>query len=177
MNPARCENRMGSQEVGHLRKHGDDLQDHYVRCSAGALVRNGKVLLVKRSPEALFYPDVWDLFGGHIEGKESSEEALRREALEELGIHIESFRLLGTVHDPMEQAEIVVFAISEWRGEPTNAAPNEHSEIGWFEAGRLPASTALEGYGELVVQGIATNFDDSSGVRGGESLGQRSEKK
>ena len=32
-----------------------------------------------------FYPGVWDLFGGHIEGKESPEDALRREAMEELG--------------------------------------------------------------------------------------------
>ena len=127
------------------------------------MIRNGRVLLVKRSPESRYYPDVWDLFGGHIKGGESSEKALRREAFEELGIEIESFRVLGTVHDPVEQAEIVVFAVSSWRGEPTNAAPNEHSEIGWFDADRLPASAALDGYGKLVVQAIAMRSGDSSG--------------
>ena len=33
------------------------------------------------------------MFGGHIEGEESSEDALRREALEELQVEIESFHL------------------------------------------------------------------------------------
>ena len=47
------------------------------RCVAGALISDGKVRLVKRSPQSRFYPDVWDLFGGHIKEGESSENALR----------------------------------------------------------------------------------------------------
>ena len=74
------------------------------RCVTGALVRDGKVLLVKRAPHMRFYPDVWDLFGGHIEGDESPEGALRREAMEELGIEFESFHPLGSIHDPVEPA-------------------------------------------------------------------------
>ena len=122
------------------------------RCVAGALIHDGKILLVRRSPQRRFYPDVWDLFGGHIEGEESAEDALRREALEELRVEIESFRVLGTIHDPVESAEITVFAISEWKGEPVNAAPDEHIEISWFEAERLPCSIALDSYGELAIQ-------------------------
>ena len=45
-------------------------------CVAGAVIRDGKVLLVHRSPSARSYPDVWDLFGGHVDGCESLEEAL-----------------------------------------------------------------------------------------------------
>ena len=60
------------------------MQAPLARCAAGALIRDGKVLLVKRAPWMRFYPDVWDLFGGHIEGEESAEDALRREAMEEL---------------------------------------------------------------------------------------------
>ena len=60
------------------------MQAPIARCAAGALIRDGTVLLVKRSPQMRFYPDVWDLFGGHVEGGESSEDALRREAMEEL---------------------------------------------------------------------------------------------
>ena len=56
------------------------------RCVAGALVRDGKVLLVQRSPQVRHYPGVWDLMGGHVEGDESLEDALRREALEELQV-------------------------------------------------------------------------------------------
>ena len=126
-----------------------------VRCVAGALISDGKVLLVKRSQQSRFYPDVWDLFGGHVEGEESLENALRREALEELQVEIESFRLLGRVHDPVEPADIMVFAISAWKGEPINAAPDEHSQIGWFAVDALPdSSAALDAYRELVVRAL-----------------------
>ncbi len=127
------------------------------RCVAGALISDGKVLLVKRSPQSRFYPDVWDLFGGHVNEGESSENALRREALEELHVEIESFRLLGTVHDPVEPAEIMVFAVLAWKGEPVNAAPDEHSQIGWFAVDALPDSAAPDTYREFLVRAVAVS--------------------
>ena len=54
------------------------------RCVVGALIRKGRVLLVKRSPRVRHYPGVWDLMRGRVEGDESLEDALRREAFEEL---------------------------------------------------------------------------------------------
>jgi len=124
-------------------------------CVAGAMVRDGRVLLAKRSPTARHYPDVWDLFGGHVEEGESLEEALRREAREELDVELESFHPLGTVHDPVEPAQITIFAVTAWRGEPFNAAPEEHSAMGWFSADELPDSSGLEAYRRLVVQALA----------------------
>ena len=67
------------------------------RCITAALIHDGKILLVERTPHRKVYPAVWDLPGGHIEGEESPEKGLRREAREELGIEIESFHLLGQV--------------------------------------------------------------------------------
>ncbi len=125
------------------------------RCVASVLIRDGKVLLVKRLPRRKVYPDLWDLPGGHIEGDESAEEALRREAREELGIDVAEYRELGTVLDPVEPADIDVFAIVAWRGEPTNAAPDEHSEIGWFKEDRLPESAALDCYRKEVIEAMA----------------------
>ena len=122
-------------------------------------MRDGKVLLVKRAPDMRFYPDVWDLFGGHVEGGESLEDALRREAMEELGIAIESFHPLGTYDDPVEPAEVSVFAVTAWKGEPVNAAPDEHTDIGWYSADELPASDGLDAYRGLVVQAIAASSD------------------
>lgn len=115
------------------------------------------MLLVKRSPQKKFYPDVWDLFGGYIEGSETPEEALCREAHEELLVEVESYCRLGKVHDPLEQAEITVFAISAWRGVPINAAPDEHAQINWFSADELPNSAGLDLYRELVLQAVAMN--------------------
>ncbi len=122
---------------------------------ASVLIRDDKVLLVKRLPRRKVYPGLWDLPGGHIEGDESAEEALRREAREELGVEIQEYRELGTVLDPVEPADIDVFAISKWRGEPMNAAPDEHSEIGWFTADKLPESAALDCYRKEVLEAMA----------------------
>ncbi len=138
-------------------------QASIVQCVVGALISDGKVLLVKRSPQLRFYPGVWDLFGGHLEGEESPEDALRREALEELQVEIESFQLLGAIHDPVEPAEIMIFAVSKWKGEPINAAPDEHTQIGWFHADGLPASAGLDAYRDLVVQAIGMNSDGFAG--------------
>ena len=150
---------MRSAEFEHNKESDAKEPAQITRCVAGALIRDGKILLVRRSPQRRFYPDVWDLFGGHIEGDETAEDALRREALEELQVEIESFRVLGTIYDPVESAEITVFAVSEWTGEPVNAAPDEHSEISWFEAERLPCSIALDGYGELAVQAAVASSE------------------
>ena len=48
-----------------------------------ALVRDGRVLLVHRTPHRHAYPGVWDLPGGHVE---PGETALTRELREELGV-------------------------------------------------------------------------------------------
>ena len=103
-------------------------------------------------PSKRHYPDVWDLFGGHVEGGESPEEALRREAREELGIEVLATRWLGQIHDPIEPAAVQVYAVASWKGEPVNAAPEEHTEVRWFGAGELPASEALDAYGTLLVR-------------------------
>ncbi len=110
-----------------------------------------------------FYPDVWDLFGGHVEAGEAPEDALRREAMEELGVEIESFHLLGTIYDPVEPAEVLVFVVPGWKGEPLNAAPDEHTQIGWFTVEELPASVGLDAYRELVVQAMGQNVGESAG--------------
>ena len=49
----------------------------------GALVREGRVLLVHRRPDKRAYPDMWDLPGGLIERGESELGALTRELHEE----------------------------------------------------------------------------------------------
>jgi len=54
----------------------------------------GRVLLQHRD-DTMVFPDYWVLFGGGIEGDETPEEAVRREAKEELGIELGDIRLFG----------------------------------------------------------------------------------
>ncbi len=98
----------------------------------------------------------WGPFGGHVERGEELEQALRREAREELGIDVRTFRRLGKIHDPkdIEPAVIHVYTVLSWDGEPANAAPEEHTEARWFRVGELPVSEALDAYRALIPEAL-----------------------
>lgn len=107
-----------------------------VAIAVAALVRDQRVLLGHRHPGRRWYPDCWDLVGGHIEAGESPEEALIRECAEELGISVLALRPIPMAFtDP--GIEMHAFAVERWAGEPVNAAPEEHDQIGWFDAAEL----------------------------------------
>ena len=65
----------------------------------GLLVRHGTLLLGKRSPQRTLAPNVWDVFGGHVEPGESAKAALARELDEELGIQATHVSLLEVFDD------------------------------------------------------------------------------
>ena len=105
-------------------------------CVAAFVVEGKKILLGKRSANRAFYPNVWDVFGGHIEPDESREDALRRELLEELGIAPIEMRFLLTVDEP-DRAAIGdgvyhFYLVAAHAGEPRNLQPDEHARIEWF---------------------------------------------
>ena len=101
---------------------------------AAALFRGTQVLLCHRSPTRRWYPDVWDLPGGHVEVAESPRAALLRELREELGVHVRDDQVASLPHHELVDSGLAlsVWRIDSWVGEPVNAAPDEHDEIGWF---------------------------------------------
>jgi 8-oxo-dGTP diphosphatase len=107
-----------------------------VRIALALLVRDGRVLLVHRSPSRRAYADCWDLAGGHIEPGESPLTAVERECQEELGVRILQARPMPfTVAD--RALEVHAFLVTRWEGEPSNAAPDEHDDLRWFDADQL----------------------------------------
>jgi mutator protein MutT len=107
---------------------------------AAVLVEDRHVLLTHRSPTRVAYPNVWDLPGGHIEAGESTTQAITRELHEELGI-IVSASHVETLAPPLiatSDLRLTVCRIHLWQGEPINACPAEHDQIGWFALGDLP---------------------------------------
>ncbi len=107
-----------------------------------ALVRDGRVLLVHRSPDRHAYPNVWDLHGGHVEPGETERVALAREVREELGVRIapDSATPLCRfdVGRDEETVRIHAWRVGEWEGTPANLAPEEHDDMGWFGLDTLP---------------------------------------
>jgi 8-oxo-dGTP diphosphatase len=111
------------------------------RIVAGAMIKDGRILLCHRSPNRRWYPDVWDLPGGHVESGETSTEALKRELLEELGVSVRSLARhpLDRVRTP--EFELDIWPVTDWHGTPANLVPDEHDAIAWFAAEDL---TTLE---------------------------------
>ena len=136
---------------------------------AGAVISDGRVLLVRRSPASRINPDVWDLFGGHVNPGEHPDDALRREASEELGIEVHGLVLLGSVYIEAGPVVVHVYEVSSWSGKPVNAAPEEHVEVRWFGANDFPLRQAWNVYGDLVVEALdysASQCDRRSSARG-----------
>lgn len=112
-----------------------------MRATAGAaLIREGRVLLGRRSPHLTYSPDVWDVFGGHCEPGEAIETTLHRELKEELDVVPTDLELLAVLDEPDPgrhgPARHALFVVRAWAGEPA-ARGDEHSEIRWFEAADL----------------------------------------
>lgn len=115
---------------------GQVAQRHEV--AAGALVRGDAVLLCHRHPDRRWYPNVWDVPGGHIEHGESPIDALVRELHEELGITIDPSQAVRVLRSsPTPDLTIEIWAIASWDGDIINAAPDEHDEIRWFHTDEL----------------------------------------
>jgi 8-oxo-dGTP diphosphatase len=107
---------------------------------AALLVRDGRVLLCHRSTGRRWFPDVWDLPGGHIDPGETPIEALVRELEEEVGISIKE---PGAAVARVVESKFVmrIWLIEQWVGDPINASPAEHDDLGWFslaEAEEMP---------------------------------------
>ncbi|HSL47100.1 MAG TPA: NUDIX hydrolase [Anaerolineales bacterium] len=107
---------------------------------AAFIVQADRILLGQRSPRRDFYPNVWDVFGGHIEPEEQPDQTLVRETEEELGITPVQWTKLEIIRDsvpdrdnmPYHDLIVHVYCVVDWSGTPVNRQPEEHSVIQWF---------------------------------------------
>lgn len=117
---------------------------------AAVIVDGDRVLLCHRRPDLPWYPDVWDLPGGHIEPGETAATALARELAEELGIEVPTPAGPPMLADHIgSDTHITVWAIDRWHGTVTNQAPDEHDRIAWFTPAEL---NGLELADEAIVE-------------------------
>lgn len=87
--------------------------------------------MVHRSPQRRWYPDAWDLPGGHVEDGEVPCEALVRELREELGIIA---HVAGEPFAHVQGADFRkdIWVVDQWTGEPSNCATLEHDALAWL---------------------------------------------
>ncbi|HEC76104.1 MAG TPA: NUDIX hydrolase [Thermoplasmatales archaeon] len=103
----------------------------------GVLIKNKKVLLVKRLNEP--FKGKWALPGGFVEYGERVEKAVLREFEEETGIKASIKKLIGVYSDPSRDPRghtISIAFLLEGKGEPY--AGDDAVEVKFFDLEKLP---------------------------------------
>lgn len=118
------------------------------------IVRRGRILLLKRAPHSLPYPELWDLPGGGCEKGEPIRETLVREVFEETGLRIRPGVPVDVVdlrwklpREREQQGVSIVFSCSIVEGPRRPRLSSEHTEFAWVgraEVGRFPMALHLD---------------------------------
>jgi 8-oxo-dGTP pyrophosphatase MutT (NUDIX family) len=131
---------------------------------AAIIIQGDRILLGQRSPGRAFWPDVWDVFGGHVEPDEQPDQTLVREVQEELDISPTQWRQLEVLKEcvparanvPAQDLIVHLYCVTAWNGSPVNRQPEEHSLIQWFSyAEAIQLDLAHPSYPRLFAQCLA----------------------
>lgn len=111
------------------------------RVGLGVLVnKSGRVLMLRRSN--VHGAGAWSAPGGHIDKGESLERCAEREVFEETGVTIRNIQFLAVTNDIFEaegKHYVTIWMSADYdRGNAFVAAPEESSEVGWFDQSELP---------------------------------------
>src|SRR6185295_11769976 len=125
------------------------------------VVRDGKYLITRRSPEKKRFPGLWTLPGGHLETtdytnsiKETAdywynvlEKALRREVKEEVGLeigYIDYVASLGTVF-PDKAPSLVISCIADYANGEVILQKEEADDFAWVTLEEVKNYALIDG--------------------------------
>jgi 8-oxo-dGTP diphosphatase len=94
----------------------------------GIVVKGDKFLVERRRLDEKVDPGIVCLPAGHVEPNESLEDALKREMMEELGIHVKEMKFVCKnfyVASNDEKQHAYCYLITDYEGEPVCKAAQE----------------------------------------------------
>ena len=124
-----------------------------LKVGAGALLeKDGRLLLVQRSLDALVFPGDWCLPAGYCECDEPPEITAARETCEEIGLKVAVGKLFGAFFfddDPRGNGILLVYRARAVRGE-LRLEESEVSAVSVFAPDALPRDLAGGGHDQAI---------------------------
>ncbi|MGH8752440.1 MAG: Nudix family hydrolase [Burkholderiales bacterium] len=116
--------------------------------AAVILKPDGRFLLAQR-PAGKPYAGYWEFPGGKVKAHETSEQALRRELQEELGISAEQIHpwLTQVYRYPHATVRLCFHRVMRWSGEPHS---RENQQLSWQSAERVDVAPLLPANGPVL---------------------------
>ena len=116
----------------------------------GIVVKDNKILILKRLETKKVFPGYWDLPGGKIDLGESPESAVVRETKEETGLDVEIIRPYNTwtfifeYNNTKEYCVQIDFIVKAKNIENIKLSDSEHSEYAWVDENSTPEKISNE---------------------------------
>lgn len=145
-----------------------DIQYLHEVAITAIIVRNGKYLIIRRSPTKKRFPSMWTVPGGRLEPKDYMafpkqtkdywynvlENTLAREVTEEVGIEIKNVQYLtslATVHSDGAPS-LVISCLAEYRSGKIKLQAEEADNFAWVSLKDAESYGLIDGiYDELVM--------------------------
>lgn len=96
--------------------------------------KDNKLLLIKRRPNDVHKPNVWEIPGGRLDESESPYEGVKRETIEETGLEITVLNPLRIHHFEREDEQQITLITFLCKPKSTDVElSEEHTEYDWFD--------------------------------------------
>jgi 8-oxo-dGTP diphosphatase len=128
----------------------------FVVAVAAIVVREDRVLAMRRSPKKDAGAGLWETVSGRVEEGEPLEEAMRREIVEETGLHVRlwSRPVDAYVARRIDRPMCVVVYRADWiAGEV--ARSDEHDAHAWWTAAEMRENSTLTRLVDAVDRALA----------------------
>ncbi len=100
-----------------------------------ALVQKNDEILLARSPH--FPKGVYSVLAGFVDPGETLEQCVKREVLEEVGLHVDGIQYFGSQPWPFPSSLMIAFTC-KWVGGEITIDPVEIEDAQWFKKENLP---------------------------------------
>ena len=102
------------------------------------LDKDGRCLLLRRSPQSKANAGKWDLPGGKVDAGEAFDAAILREVREETGLEIVLERVVGAAQSDLPERRVAYLILKAALSSGEVHLSDEHTEFLWANQAALP---------------------------------------